>query len=53
MSSRKSDVVKKADKNVLPGGHIWQLGNSLSDELTNVPAGQGEYLKPDVCANPD
>ena len=47
-------INKKRHKNVLPGGHISQLGRSLTDELTNVPIGQGKNLKSvDIFANPD
>lgn len=46
-------INKKRYKNVLPGGHFSQLGSSLTDELTNVPIGQGKNLKFDIFANPD
>lgn len=47
-------INKKRHKNVLPGGHILQLGRSLTDELTKVPIGQGKNLKSvDILANPD
>lgn len=40
----------------LPGGHISQLGKSLADELTNVPARQGKNFKElsvNILAKPD
>ena len=43
----------------IPGGHIEQLVKPLSDESTNVPAGQGKNLNEPVelsvivCAKPD